>query len=132
VEYNRKHSYNPLTDNCQTFFQELLKRLSISREFKGELKKVIDKLMSKGEIIDFFYKDKIFKTRKDLDDFLEEIKFDSLCQDDKILLLSYRNTYNLFLKTAKKNADEEGMKKYETTDEAEKKWNEYIKKYYRK
>jgi hypothetical protein len=102
VEYNRKHSYNPLTDNCQTFFQELLKRLSISREFKGELKKVIDKLMSKGEIIDFFFKDKIFKTRKDLDYFLEEIKFDSLCQEDKILLLSYRNTYNLILKNAKK------------------------------
>ena len=55
VEYNRKHLYNPLTDNCQTFFQELLKRLSISREFKGELKKVIDKLMSKGEIIDYFF-----------------------------------------------------------------------------
>ena len=67
-----------------------------------------------------------------MDDFLEEIKFDSLCQDDKILLLSYRNIYNLFLKIAKKNADDEGMKKYETIDEAEKKWNEYIKKYYRK
>ena len=53
--YNRKHSYSPFTDNCQTFFQELLKRLSISREFKGELKKVIDKLMSKGEIIDYFF-----------------------------------------------------------------------------
>jgi hypothetical protein len=58
--------------------------------------------MSKGEIIDFFFKDKIFKTRKDLDYFLEEIKYDSLCQDDKILLLSYRITYNLILKTAKK------------------------------
>ena len=45
VEYNRKHSYNPFTDNCQTFIQELFERLNISREFKGELKKVIDKLI---------------------------------------------------------------------------------------
>lgn len=121
VMFNRSRFYNPLSLNCQHFVKQILKAIDSDFSSDGEFRNIIDKLDKEGRV-DFIFQGREFKTRKELDDYVKSINFNSLCRNDKKLLICYKNTFDVYLLNDKNN------ERYKTTDEARKYWNELIRK----
>ena len=121
VMFNRCRYYNPVNLNCQHFVKAILKAIDSDFSSDGEFRNIINMLEREGKV-NFIFRGRNFSTRKELDDYVKSINFSSLCQNDKKLLLSYKNTFDKYLITDKNN------EKYKTTDEARKFWNELIRK----
>jgi len=121
VMFNRSRFYNPLTLNCQHFVKQILKVIDSDFSSDGEFRNIIDKLDKEGRV-DFIFQGREFKTRKELDDYVKSINFNSLCSNDKKLLICYKNTFDVYLLNDKNN------ERYKTTDEARNYWNELIRK----
>ena len=121
VMFNRSRFYNPLTLNCQHFVKQILKAIDSDFSSDGEFRNIIDKLDKEGRV-DFIFQGREFKTRKELDDYVKSINFNSLCSNDKKLLICYKNTFDVYLLNDINN------ERYKTTDEARNYWNELIRK----
>ena len=121
VMFNRSRFYNPLSLNCQHFVKQILKAIESDFSSDGEFRNIIDRLDKEGKV-DFIFKGREFKTRKELDDYVKSINFDSLCRNDKKLLICYKNTFDVYL------LNDQNNERYKTTDEARKYWNELIRK----
>lgn len=121
VMFNRTRNYNPVRLNCQHFVKHILNAIESDFASDGEFKYIIKKLEEEGKV-DFYFKGQEFRTRKQLDDYVKSINFNSLCQNDKKLLLCYKNTFDIYLMNDKQNVD------YQTTEEAKKYWNNLIRK----
>ena len=119
--FNRSRYYNPVTLNCQHFVEGILKQIESDFNSDGNLFYIIDKLKREGKV-DFYFNGHEFRTRKELDDFAKTINFSGLCQNDKKLLICYKNTFDVYLMNDKNN------EKYKTTDEAQNYWNQLIRK----
>lgn len=121
VMFNRSRYYNPAILNCQHFVEGILKQIDSDFSFDGNLNYIINKLKNEGKV-DFYFNGREFRSRKELDDYVKTINFSGLCKNDKKLLMSYKNTFDVYLMNDKNN------EKYKTTDEAIKYWNELIRK----
>ena len=121
VMFNRSRFYNPLSLNCQHFVKQILKAIESDFSSDGEFRNIIDRLDKEGKV-DFIFKGREFKTRKELDDYVKSINFDSLYRNDKKLLICYKNTFDVYL------LNDQNNERYKTTDEARKYWNELIRK----
>ena len=119
VKYNRTKFYNPMTNNCQHFVREILDAIGADFTFDGEFGKIIKKLEKEGKV-DFIFKEKIFKKRKELDEYVKSIHFSTLPPNEKKLLICYKNTFDIYLRNDPKNEN------YQSTEESEKYWSEII------
>ena len=121
VMFNRYRDYSAFSLNCQHFVKVILNEIESDFVSEGEIKNIIDRLEREGKI-DFYFRGREFRTRKELDDYVKSIDFHSLCGNDKKLLLCYKNTFDVYLMNDKYN------EKYQTTEEAKNYWNELIRK----
>ena len=133
VTYNGYREYHLLNVNCQTFCSSVCAKLGLELQLQGELKTVVEKLKENGELSfekgDFQFKETIFSSRKQLDDFVKnDVDFNKLEKDEKSLLFSYKNILDHFLQLDKYKND----KKYETTEEATLYWQTIIKEHLKK
>ncbi len=118
VSFNKEEYYNARKNNCQHFVKRILNEIESDFTFDGEFGKIIEKLENEGKI-DFIFRDKTFNSRKQLDKYVQSIDFSSLSKNDKKLLISYKNTFDIYLKNDKYN------RRFQTTNEDEEFW-EYI------
>jgi len=124
VMYNKHKYYNAATNNCQHFVKMILKKIDSDFSFDGEFGKIIKDLETKGKA-EFSFKGKIFNTRKELDDYVKSIDFSSLSKNDKKLLMCYKNTFDIYLRSQK---DEKDKEKFKSTKEDEEFWRDLIMK----
>jgi len=124
VMYNKHKYYNPVTNNCQHFVKMILKKIDSDFSFDGEFGKIIKDLETKGKA-EFSFKGKIFNTRKELDNYVKSINFSSLSKNDKKLLMCYKNTFDIYLRSQK---DEKDKEKFKSTKEDEYFWRDLIMK----
>ena len=128
VIFNKRRQYSSHNINCQFFVEEVLNKIGVKLEFKGEMNKALKNLRAKGEL-EFSFKGNKFETRQDLDNFAKKINFYSLNEDEKKLLLLFKSTFESqrlckINKTGKfENIEDE--KRLITSDEAETMWKEY-------
>ena len=125
VEYNTYYFYDRTKRNCQKFVFDVLRELKINLKFEGEMEREYNYILDNLKL-DFKYKDKTFNTRKELDEFVKNCNFKSLCKDDKKLLFMYKSSFEI----SKKCGEEDGLdrtilEKYETTEESEKMWKDF-------
>lgn len=119
--YNKMKFYSPFNNNCQHFVNQILKAIESDFVSEGEFRHIIKTLEHDGKV-DFYFRGKSFNSRKDLDDYVKSISFNSLCKDDKKLLMCYKNTFDIYHRNDKDN------ERYKTTEEAKKMWNDLISK----
>ncbi len=85
--------------------------------------------LRKYEELDFSFKGKKFETRHELDNFVRNIDFYSLNEDEKKLLLLFKSTFEaqrLYKINDNGNFENsEDEKKFSTTDEDQEMWKEY-------
>ena len=124
VMYNKHKYYNAATNNCQHFVKMILKKIDSDFSFDGEFGKIIKDLETKGKA-EFSFKGKIFNTRKELDNYVKSIDFSSLSKNDKKLLMCYKNTFDIYLRSQK---DEKDKEKFKSTKEDEEFWRDLIMK----
>ena len=118
VSFNKEEYYNARKNNCQHFVKRILNEIESDFTFDGEFGKIIEKLENEGKI-DFIFRDETFNSRKQLDKYVQSIDFSSLSKNDKKLLISYKNTFDIYLKNDKYN------RRFQTINEDEEFW-EYI------
>ena len=106
VWYNRSRFYNPVTNNCQRFVKNILNAIESDFSFQVELGNIILKLENEGKV-DFIFRGRTFNTRKELNDHVKSINFNTFCANDKILFICYKNTFNIYLRN---NENEERFK----------------------
>ena len=124
VFYNKRKHYDPFSNNCQNFVNDILKEIDAPFDPKGELKKVIDKISQNG-YSSFSFQGKEFKSRREFDEYVKSINFRDLCIDDKKLLLCYKSLYDDRLRIIKKEENQHPLteeeklekEKYITDDE---------------
>ena len=75
--FNRTRNYNPVRLNCQHFVKHILNAIESDFASDGEFKYIIKKLEEEGKV-DFYFKGQEFRTRKQLDDYVKSINFNSL------------------------------------------------------
>ena len=119
VQYNRTKYYNALTNNCQHFVRRVLDAIESDFNFDGEFGRLIHQLEKEGKA-DFIFQGKIFKTRKELDNFVRSINFRLFPPNDKRLLICYKNTFDIYLR------NDENNEKYKSTKEDEEFWRELM------
>ena len=119
VNYNRYLYYNALHNNCQHFVKKILKEIGSDFNSEGEFGYIIKELEEKGKI-DFIFKGHNFRTRKELDEYVKNINFHSLCDNDKKLLICYKNTFDIYLTNDPNNLN------YQTTEESKQFWKKLI------
>ena len=128
VKFNKRRQYSFDNINCQFFVEEVLNKIGVKLEFKGEMDKALKNLKAKGEL-EFSFKGNKFETRQDLDNYAKKINFYSLNEDEKKLLLLFKSTFEsqrlCKIKKTGKFENIEDEKKLITNDEAEKMWKEY-------
>ena len=128
VQFNKRRIYSGYNINCQFFVEEVLKSIGIELKFHGEMEKALTKLRKDGEL-DFSFKGKKFETRHELDNFVRNIDFYSLYEDEKKLLLLFKSTFEaqrLYKINDNGNFENfEDEKKFSTTDEAQEMWKQY-------
>jgi len=127
INYNINNDYNYENKNCQSFVREILKKLDFKLEtiFKGEMKRELNYLKENGKL-DFNFKNNHFEIRKQLDEFMKKCNLKKLKNDDKKLLFLYKSSFETMKKCKEENGEltEENKGKYETTEEAEKFWQD--------
>ena len=116
VKYNVKKDYNLVLKNCQHFATKLMTKLGLTVDESGEVGEVLKITMDKINPFTFNFKGTLFKTRKDLDDFVLSKNFNNFTKDDKRILFCYRNVFD-FYSRIKPNDD-----KYKSPDEAKNQW----------
>ena len=121
VSYNRSKYYNPVTNNCQHFVRKILDAIESDFSFEGEFGTIIKKLENEGKI-DFIFRGRTFNSREELDSFIKTIDFSKLCQNDKKLLICYKNTFDIYHKSDPDN------EKFKSTDESNNYWRELIRR----
>ena len=121
VDFNKNKKYHVVLENCQHFVTNILDKLKLKIYKDGEVKKVLKIAADKGNPYDFKFGDKIFKTRKDLDEYSLQVDFEKLPYDQKMTLFFYRNVFEYY----RANYPDE---KYKTEDFAQEYWKELLKK----
>ena len=86
------------------------------------MENVLKKANEVGDPFDFNFGGKVFKTRKDLDNFAMEINFEQLPYDNRMVLFYYRNVFDYYGRVYPND------EKYKTEDYAKEYWNELLKK----
>ena len=128
VLFNKRRYYSYNNINCQFFVEEVLNKIGVKLEFKGEMDKALKNLRAKGEL-ELSFKGNKFETRQDLDNYAKNVDFISLEEDEKKLLILFKSTFEsqrlCKIKETGKFKNFEDEKKLNTKDEAEKMWKEY-------
>ena len=83
------------------FVNYFLKAINASFNQSGEIWNIIDNI-SKNRYSTFSYRGIEFKLRRKFDNFVKNINFRNLCDDDKKLLLYYKYLYDVRLKIIQK------------------------------
>jgi hypothetical protein len=115
VYFNINKTYNLVLENCQSFVKNVLNKLKLKIIKDGEVGRILKIAQNEGDIIDFVYKDTVFKTRKELDNYILNCNFKQLPNDHRRLLFCYRNVFEYYSRY--KNED-----KYKTTEKAKEFW----------
>ena len=115
VFYNKRKHYNPFSNNCQNFVNDILNEINAPFNPSGELKKVIDKISQNG-YSSFSFQGKEFKSRREFDEYVKSINFKDLCIDDKKLLLCYKSLYDDRLRIIKKEESQRPLTEEETLE----------------
>jgi hypothetical protein len=104
TNYNRYKVYNALQTNCQTFVVTLCEKLALSLRFNGEMSEFVNRLVVDGHS-DFIFRDKIFQTRQQLDEYvMREVNFQALNEHDQKLLFAYVHVFNEYCNMEPNNA----------------------------
>lgn len=128
VKFNTDRFYSMHNHNCQFFVDKVLEELKYNLTFEGEMKREFEYFKENGKL-DFKFEDYEFKTRRELDEFVDRY-FYRLNNDEKKLLLLYKNTFEAKrllkidekTKKFKNKADEEELG---TTKEEEEMWKSF-------
>ena len=121
VDYNKNKKYHIVFENCQHFVTKILDKIKLKIYKGGEVEKVLKIAADKGNPFDFQFKDKMFKSRKELDEFALQIDFENLPYDQKMVLFDFRNVFEYYRKNGK------NKEKYIPIDCAQEYWNELLK-----
>ena len=122
IEFNKTKKYNIVLENCQHLVSNILKKIKLKIYKEGEVGKVLKKAAEVGDPFDFSFKDKVFHTRKDLDNFALEVDFEKLPYDQKMVLFYYRNVFDYYGRVFPND------EQYKTDDKSKEYWNELLKK----
>ena len=131
VLYNREKHYNLFDNNCQKFVNNILEDIGAPFNPKGELKNVIEKI-SKNGYSPFSFRGTEFKSRRQFDNYVKNINFRDLCQEDKTLLLCYQSLYDERLKIIQNEekqrelTEEERLEKEKYITDDEDFWNNLL------
>jgi len=87
VHYNKTHRYNIITNNCQDFVNEILKSIGLKFKPEGEFKEFMDRIKRNDD--SFRFKDNVFNSRADLDDYANDHWNNLENKWDKKLLICY-------------------------------------------
>ena len=122
IEFNKNKKYHLVFENCQHFVSNILDKIKLKVYREGEVENVLKKANEVGDPFDFNFGGKVFKTRKDLDNFAMEINFEQLPYDNRMVLFYYRNVFDYYGRVYPND------EKYKTEDYAKEYWNELLKK----
>ena len=122
VKYNTDKNYNLVFQNCQHFANNLIKKLGLRVNLKGEAGKVLDKAMDKLNRFDFSFKGKDFKTREDLDNYIRINDFRLFAAEERRVLFCFRNVFDYW---ARANPND---KKYKSNEFASEMWDDLAEK----
>ena len=86
-----------MTNNCQHVVRKILDAIESDFNFYGEFGNIIRKLENEGKVY-FIFKERIFKKRKELDEYVRSISFKTLPPNNKRLLICYKNTFDIYLR----------------------------------
>ena len=117
VYYNINKKYSLVFENCQHFVKSIMSKIELNINKDGEVGRVLKIVEDKGDNIDFIFKDKTFKTRRDLDEYVLDCNFEQLPKDQRKVLFCYRNVFEYYQRN-NKHSD-----KYKTSEEAKTFWN---------
>lgn len=115
VYFNINKTYSLYFDNCQHFIKNVLQKLNLKIIKDGEVGRILKIAQDKGDIIDFVYKDIVFRTRNELDNYILKCNFKKLPNDHRRLLFCYRNVFEYYSRFRKED-------KYKTTEKAKEFW----------
>ena len=118
IKYNVKKDYNIVLKNCQHFANKIIKKLGFKVDQGGEVGEVLKKAKDLLNPFDFEFRGMVFKTRKDLDDYVLINDFFRLFKEERRLLLCIRNVFDFY---AKYRPDEP---KYKSSEIALAYWND--------
>ena len=82
VFYNKRKHYSFKDTNCQKFVKDILKAINAPFNPNGEIRYIIE-YISKNGYSTFSYQGTEFKSRREFDNFVKNINFRNLCDDDK-------------------------------------------------
>ena len=131
VFYNKLKFYDKFSTNCQKFVNDILKEINASFNPDGKLRDVIDQI-SKNGYSTFTYGETEFKSRREFDNYMKNINFKNLCDDDKKLLLCYKSLYDVRLNIIQKEEklrelnEEEKLEKEKYITNDEEFWNNLL------
>ena len=117
VYYNINKTYSLVFENCQHFVKSIMSKIKLNINKDGEVGRVLKIVEDKGNNIDFIFKDKTFKTRRDLDEYVLDCNFDQLPKDQRKVLFCYRNVFEYYQRNNKLSD------KYKTSEKAKTFWN---------
>ncbi|CAH1760168.1 5087_t:CDS:1, partial [Entrophospora sp. SA101] len=86
--YNKTHNYNSYNTNCQHFVDEVLESIGLEFKPEGEFKEFMDRIKY-NENCSFQFKDKVFDSRTNLNDYANEHWSKIKNKWDKKLLICY-------------------------------------------
>ena len=117
VYYNINKTYSLVFENCQHFVKSILNKINLNVNKEGEVGRVLKIVEDKCDNIDFIYKDNVFNSRRDLDEYVLNCQFEQLPKDERKVLFCYRNVFEYYQRN-KPNED-----KYKSSEEARTFWN---------
>ena len=117
VYYNINKTYSLVFENCQHFVKSILSKINLNVNKEGEVGRVLKIVEDKCDNIDFIYKDNVFNSRRDLDEYVLNCQFEQLPKDERKVLFCYRNVFEYYQRN-KPNED-----KYKSSEEARTFWN---------
>ena len=129
VFYNKRKNYSMKKTHCQKFVKDILKAINAPFNPNGEIRYIIE-YISKNGYSTFSYQGTEFKSRREFDNFVKNINFRNLYDDDKKLLLCYKSLYDFRLKIIQKEekqlelSEEEKLEKEKDITDDEEFWNE--------
>lgn len=94
VSFNRYKTYDKFDCNCQHFVTMILKELNCENSLGPELQRILREIQKNGNA-KFPYKGTEFTSRIQFDNYVSQLNFKYLFNEDKILLLCYNNNYDI-------------------------------------
>ena len=131
VFYNKRKWYAKFSNNCQHFVNDILQAIDAPFNPNGDLKNVINEISRNGYST-FSFKGTQFMSRREFDDYVKNIDFRKLCDDDKKLLLCYKSLYDVRLRIIQKEenqrelSEEEKIEKEKYRTDDEEFWNRLL------